>query len=834
MITTKIKSLNFVNNLSILIQVFLFLFYFSYPYINILFIYFLLIELAVINSKETNYSCNNHDNYYINYLLPKFIVLLFMYLQYSLYQDIFLIVILQILLFYFDKEIFFNKMEEFKSYLVEGKIHLWKKFYLFKQKASTRKVTLIKSSLIVVSVVLIISYISPSLQLLLNNKIKTLESIFVSVGSGFISATAIVFTLIIFVLQINVERLPYGLFRQISRDKRILLPFIFSLCFSIIISSLSLFIKEDFESLYFFCFLFLIISIIFLFLYSFNRALLLINPIHQLNTLIHNSNRNFSYAIKIFNRTLTTSQKKIFEEEQNIWPNHDIVKWHFFDKNTNWRLESEKAIDYSVSLIISNSRKNDYDIISSALDTIVLINYDYIKIKSNTFFQNSIIPNPKAHDNFLMYTLEHIRKLLVMALNKSDEQYLELILNTYVKLTEVYVEIDYPGDNNQNKDHAALVVGYFISGVESILPKKLTDVLMESTKYSASITRTLLKKGDVFHANNTIGLLEKLAMFGALSKDVGPVTQVAMEEISTILFNSLISKMDDRYFFKDLNKVIFNITKVYLISPTKQLENIQTYLDPVYSSFNQNSFLFKLNILVNQLLNENIPNGNLIINNLCKWSDEISQDIKEILLLAVNNNSHFTSFIIEFINSISTYLMIAVNSPHSNDIEKKNLEDNAIKLFAKLTFIPFKKEVISFVESYQVTNRYFEVIKEAYTRKCSEFTKYVHENYIYWAFGTCNLHTGWNIFKKSILALCILSIEIDELSSDLLKSKIKRYLTRYPSNFTQDLKEKLSVELQSIDLYDRYSSPEIYQYINNDNRVQIENLLLEIIDIINE
>ncbi len=831
----KSKKSNFLNNSLIFIQIFLFCFYFSYPYINILFIYFLLIEFTVINSIEKNSSYKNNASYYINYLFPKFLVLLFIYLQYSVYQDIFLISIFQILLFCFDKEMLIDNIKRFKESFPDKLAAFWFKFYLFKHTGDTSKFVLIKNSLIIIFIFLLANQTSPFLQSLLIGNLETLKSLFVSVGSGFISATAIVFTLIIFVLQINVERLPYGLFKQLSSDKKILLPFIFALSFSILITSLSLFIEKDFESSYFLFFLILTISIIYLFLYSFKRALLLINPIQQLNMMVDSSSEDLNYAIKLFNRTISASQKIALLEEQNLWPNHDIAKWHFFDKNKNWRLKSEKAIDYSVSFVISNAQKNDYEITSAALNAIVLINSAYIKAKGNTFFQNSIITNPKYHDNFLMYTLEHLRKLLIMAINKPDEQYIEQILNTYVKLTEIYTQIDYPGYENHSKEHAALVVGYFISGVELIFPKQMIDVLMESSIYSGNITKILLKEGDTFHAKNTISLLEKLSTFGAISTKTGPVTQIAMEQLSDILFNSLINReLNDNYFFKDINKAIFNTTKVFLLAPDNQLRNMQTYLDPIYSSFDQNSFLFKLNLLVNQLLIENISEGSVIINNLEQWSEEISQDIKDILLLAVESNSFFTSFIVEWINTISECLLVAVNSPHSSATDKRKLEDNAMKIFAKLTFIPYKKESISFVETFQITNKYFEIIRKGSIRNCNKFMLYVQDNYIYWAFGTSHLITGWDTFKMSILGLCILAIELNELSPTLLKSIIKKHLIRYSSNFNQKSRENLCNQLQNIDLYDRYTSPEICQYINNNNREKIEELLGCIIDIIND
>ena len=63
---------------------------------------------------------------------------------------------------------------------------------------------------------------------------KGFETLLVTLGSALVGATAIAFSLIMFAMQVNVERMPHGLFRKLSSDRKLLgafaATFIFALC----------------------------------------------------------------------------------------------------------------------------------------------------------------------------------------------------------------------------------------------------------------------------------------------------------------------------------------------------------------------------------------------------------------------------------------------------------------------------------------------------------------------------------------------------------------------------------------------------------------------------
>lgn len=62
-----------------------------------------------------------------------------------------------------------------------------------------------------------------------NETFQALRSIFVAVGSALLGAVAIVSSFILFSMQVNVERMPHGLFRSLSSDRRLLGSFVAAL-----------------------------------------------------------------------------------------------------------------------------------------------------------------------------------------------------------------------------------------------------------------------------------------------------------------------------------------------------------------------------------------------------------------------------------------------------------------------------------------------------------------------------------------------------------------------------------------------------------------------------
>lgn len=70
--------------------------------------------------------------------------------------------------------------------------------------------------------------------------LATLRSLLTGTGAALIGAATIGFSLVVFAMQINVERMPHGLFRQLSSDRRLLCSFLGSFLLALLIAGMSL------------------------------------------------------------------------------------------------------------------------------------------------------------------------------------------------------------------------------------------------------------------------------------------------------------------------------------------------------------------------------------------------------------------------------------------------------------------------------------------------------------------------------------------------------------------------------------------------------------------
>src|SRR5690606_32999305 len=114
--------------------------------------------------------------------------------------------------------------------------------------------------------------------LLRDPPIESVRTVFVTLGGSLIGATAIAFSLVMFAIQVNIERTPHGLFRRISRDKPLISYFLLTFILAILVTCASL-ITSSSTAPRIALFVFWSTAAVLLLLFvAFQRALRLINP----------------------------------------------------------------------------------------------------------------------------------------------------------------------------------------------------------------------------------------------------------------------------------------------------------------------------------------------------------------------------------------------------------------------------------------------------------------------------------------------------------------------------------------------------------------------------
>ena len=201
---------------------------------------------------------------------------------------------------------------------------LWQWYYQAQDRASTWQNSRVRLFLAAISVTLIaISFgFSTCMQHLLNpylsnqtsNLLANLRGLFLGVGCALIGASAIAFSLVVFAMQVNVERMPHGLFRKLCADTRIILSFAGTFLIAILIACASLIPNSSWVANSIIASAWGVILVFGLFLFAYRRALVLINPLQQLNILAKSADRSINVWVKRAKR-ITPLLKGVAEHE---------------------------------------------------------------------------------------------------------------------------------------------------------------------------------------------------------------------------------------------------------------------------------------------------------------------------------------------------------------------------------------------------------------------------------------------------------------------------------------------------------------------------------------
>ncbi len=139
-----------------------------------------------------------------------------------------------------------------------------------------------------------------------------MRSLILGTGSALISAAAIVMSLVLFAMQVNIERMPHGLFRRLSADLKLLGAFALAFLLAIGVATLSTFVDQARLAHVVLAASGAVVFILILFMYAYRRALVLINPLKQLEILIHDTRKELGPGLDgLSGRCLSSCAKKV-------------------------------------------------------------------------------------------------------------------------------------------------------------------------------------------------------------------------------------------------------------------------------------------------------------------------------------------------------------------------------------------------------------------------------------------------------------------------------------------------------------------------------------------
>ena len=651
-----------------------------------------------------------------------------------------------------------------------------------------RRYTAIAILVVLILLVAVSFYLSPPLQASLEIHFTTedavhgLQRLLLNVGTALIGAAAIVTSLVLFAMQVNIERMPHGLFRRLSTDRRLLGAFAVAFLLAIGVATLSTLSEQDRLAYVVLSAAWAVLFILLLFLYAYRRALTLINPLQQLGILVHDTRNDLRIWDRRARRAMPLLEAEGTEtaDVSSTDSTHDLARTAYFQVNSRWTDEAARGVRHAMSFARRYAEQGDYEVSATALTAIVAINGAYVETKGKTFYSNPLfMEDPRSRDSFIIDTLEYLRQNVQIGITRRDEQQLEQTLQALGVLIRLYQGIDYSRPH-ATKSHAHLAVGYLTNAVQAVVPHDMADVLLEGVRLMGRSAQHFVVECELNEIATLTQKIASIACTGCAKEDYRPVTMEGMAQLANLTLNVVRSKSGDtRYALGEIRRNVALVSELFLKVPDTPLSNNHsTYLGPYYSSTSTESLRFRLTELVNALSQEQADNEDVqsVIRNIEHWADGLHKTTKALLLLAIDAKSHFTIAIIQWITGVTELLLALSNVPACDPHAQKDLRKHASWLIATLTWIPDDEESVTFVENFQLTEALFKIAIDARNRRCNEVSKVTKEYLLLWAFKGGRYITGWGVLERGLCASAAFALTGDDGEVDTLKTHIRARL----------------------------------------------------------
>lgn len=671
--------------------------------------------------------------------------------------------------------------------------------------------------------------------------LEGIRALMLNLGGPLIGATAIVSSLVMFSMQVNVERMPHGLFRRLSSDQRLLAAFAVAFLLAICIAGLSITLEKSRLAYVVLVASWGVILILALFLYAFKRALSLVNPIQQLNIVLQTARKEMRAWARRADRVRPLLEKKR-EPKTDSSPfdsTHDLSRTAYFKLSSQWTQSAQQAIQHAMSFARRYAEQGDYEVSASALNVVVRINAAYVEAKGKTFYtSHAFFENPLTTDGFINNTLEHFRQNAQAAVARRDEQQIEQTLQGMAALIPVYLGIDYASPI-ASKTHAHLAAGYLSGAVQSVVPHNMADVLMEGVRLMGKSAQLFLAYGkpdDIATLSERIALV---ACTGTAREDYRPVTMEGMQQLANLTFDLVrtVGKHDIHFPVGELRQDVSLVAKLFLALPDTPLTNIHSaFLGPYYSSTSLQALLNRLKLLANALSEAKAGNDNAqtVIRNIEQWADGMYEAEKELLLTAIKARSHFTFDMIHWITGITEILLVVSNAPACQPHYKAKLQKHARWLIAVLTWIPDDKDTVTFIENFQMTETLFEAAFDSHNRDCDELANDLGGYLVSWTFKGGKHSTGWGILDRGLSGSAIFALARGDAHANTLKADISSRLAKDGAP-TQEIRDRAARGLreQAATLYRQgHMISRIQMAIEQADRAKLKALLEEIANLL--
>jgi fumarate reductase subunit D len=235
----------------------------------------------------------------------------------------------------------------------------------------------ISACTVLAAMALTVIYLAPALQAAIGvidtNRLAAVQTLLVTIGGSFVGASAIVSAMLMYALQVNVERMPHKLFRRFSSDHKILLAFLGTIAPAALVASLSMVVAPQNVVLSLLAASWFSFLIVVLFGFAYRRTLDLVSPNFQLMFLVKEVELDLAQWAKHAERFIRSVPTSTEPDEPPMSSSLEVVRLQFFQNFPNWTQRANEALFHAMSFASRYAQKGDHAVVTSAYGAVVAI-----------------------------------------------------------------------------------------------------------------------------------------------------------------------------------------------------------------------------------------------------------------------------------------------------------------------------------------------------------------------------------------------------------------------------------------------------------------------------
>lgn len=631
--------------------------------------------------------------------------------------------------------------------------------------------------------------------------LTAIDTLLVTIGGSLIGATAIVSAMVMYALQVNVERMPHKLFRRLSADLKIFLAFVGTFSLATLVAALSMVVTQQDVVLPLFTAFWSLVLILTLFGFAYRRTLDLVSPSFQLIFIVKEARKDLARWEKHAERISRSIPSPSKAEEDSLSSSLDIPRLQFYQQFPYWTQRANEALFYALSFATRYAEKGDYGVVNAAYSAVLAIHACYIKAKGKTFVAaNGFLDSPLTGDAFLSDTLETLRQMHREAVTQGNERYIVANFQVMAKLAELYLSIDYASRHVTSKTHANLAAHYLADAIKEVIPHNRPDVLMKGARLLGYHAQLCLSHDSIDNISQLSERISEIALVGIARQEQMPVTTCAVNELGKLSISILQStkRHDLRFSLHELRRDIHYVAML-VIKNTKDtpLSNRHSHaLGGYYSATDPTAFAGLLTELSKQLVQVKADNqaAQQVFRNIRDWSDQLYDTQKELLLESVAVKSHFTFDMIHWVMQVTNVLAELSKAKACPPHIQVDLQKNANWLISTFSWLPDDKDSATHLEHFQLHERLFESAMSLYANECYDISKTVAKLLVSWAFRAGRHENGWGTLEQSIYCVAVLSLR-PELQPVTSVGELAVCMMKYP--ISQELLDRTARDIRS-------------------------------------